>query len=72
VDVDEEHLPYAESNDIIWKNENIQHPNAQIEIVCFDSGYTIVKFRDEHLSNKFKAYFDEAMELEKFGNDSAL
>jgi hypothetical protein len=71
IEVDEGHLPYAEFNDIIWKNGNIQHPNAQIEIVCFDSGYTIIKFRDEHLSNKFKAYFTEAIELERFSNDSA-
>ncbi|WP_345948087.1 hypothetical protein ABDD95_14630 [Mucilaginibacter sp. PAMB04274] len=69
--VDEENLPYAEFNELIWKNGNIQHPNAQVEIVCFDSGYTIVKFRDQHLSDKFKAYFEEAIELESFSNDSA-
>jgi hypothetical protein len=53
---------------MVWKNGNIQHPNAALEIVCFDSGYTIVKFRDEKLSDKFKAYFDEAIELEKFSS----
>ena len=66
IDVDEENLPYAEGNVLIWKNGNIQHHNAMIEIVCFDSGYTIVKFRDSDLSNKFKAYFDEAVDLEVF------
>ncbi|PJJ79772.1 hypothetical protein [Mucilaginibacter auburnensis] len=66
IDVDEENLPYAEGNELIWKNGNIQHTNALIEIVCFDSGYTIVKFRDAQLSGKFKAYFEEAIELESF------
>jgi hypothetical protein len=59
-------LPYAEGNAMIWKNGNLQHPDAEIEIVCFDSGYTIVKFTRQDLSDKFKAYFDEAIELEKF------
>jgi hypothetical protein len=71
IKVDEDNLPYAEFNELIWKNGNIQHPNAQIEIVCFDSGYTIVKFRDQYLSDKFKAYFDEAIELEKFSDNFA-
>jgi hypothetical protein len=71
IKVDEGNLPFAEFNELIWKNGNIQHPDAVIEIVCFDSGYTIVKFKDQHLSDKFKAYFDEAIELEKFSNNSA-
>ncbi len=66
VKLDVDDLPYAEGNELIWKNGNIQHPNAEIEIVCFDSGYTIVKFGKQELSDKFKTYFDEAIELEKF------
>ncbi len=66
ITVDENSLPYAEGSAIIWKNGNIQHPDAQIEIVCWDSGYTIVKFKDQQLSDKFKNYFEEAVELEKF------
>ena len=69
--IDEDNLPFAEGNGLIWRNGNIQYPDAQIEIVCFDSGYTIVKFKDEYLSNKFKSYFTEAIELEKFKNKSA-
>lgn len=64
--VDEQNLPFAEGNPLIWKNGNIQHPNAEIEIVCYDSGYTIVKFRDLYLSEKFKSYFTEAIDLERF------
>ena len=66
VNVDQNNLPYAEFNDLVWKNGNIQHPEAIIEIVCFDSGYTIVKFRDQGLSAKFEDYFDEALELESY------
>jgi hypothetical protein len=66
VTIDENELPYAEGNDLIWGNGNIQHPQAVIEIICFDSSYTIIKFKNIDLSMKFKSYFDEAIELEKF------
>nr|WP_199083151.1 hypothetical protein [Pedobacter sp. ASV19] len=66
IDVDQNNSPFVEFNDLIWKNGNIQHPEAIIEIICFDSGYTIVKFRDQGLSAKFKDYFDEAVELESY------
>jgi hypothetical protein len=62
--VDPENLPYAEGNAEVWKNGYIQHPDAIIEIICFDSSYTILKFKDQSLSDKFKAHFDEAKELE--------
>ncbi|WP_040625784.1 hypothetical protein [Mucilaginibacter paludis] len=63
--VNENNLPFAEGNDQIWMNGNLQYPDAAIEIVCFDSSYTIVKFTDEQLSGKFYTYFPEAIELEK-------
>ncbi|SEO41987.1 hypothetical protein SAMN05192574_10833 [Mucilaginibacter gossypiicola] len=69
--VDVENLPFVEGNPLVWKNGNIQHADAVIEIICYDSGYTMVKFTDEELSNKFKTYFTEAIELEKFKNKSA-
>ncbi|UOE50073.1 hypothetical protein MTO98_03175 [Mucilaginibacter sp. SMC90] len=71
IQVDLNNLPYAENTAIVWKNGNIQYPGAVVEIICFDSGYTIIKFMDEALSTKFKAYFEEAIELEKFKNKSA-
>jgi hypothetical protein len=71
IKIDENELPYADGNGLVWKNGNIQYPDASIEIICFDSGYTIVKFKDETLSDTFKEYFDEAIELEKFHNKSA-
>ncbi|MES2454164.1 MAG: hypothetical protein V4594_01425 [Bacteroidota bacterium] len=56
VTVDPNNLPYAES-EAVWEEGNIQHENAVVEIICFDSSYTIVKFRDQDMSNRFKAYF---------------
>jgi hypothetical protein len=66
--LDENDLPYAEGNDLIWENENFQLQNSVIEIIAFDSSYSIIKFKDEKLSNQFKAYFDEAIELDKFNS----
>jgi len=66
IEVDERQLPFVEGNEAIWKNGNIQLEYADIEIDCFDSSYTIIKFRKESMSNDFKSYFDKAIELEKF------
>jgi len=65
---DEENLPYVEGNTHIFENGHIQHPDAEIEIDCFDSGYTIVKFTNKTLSDKFKAYFEEALTIDKFNS----
>ena len=66
VKVNENSLPFVEGNGLLFKTGNFQHPDAQIEIDCFDSSLTIVKFKDEILSNKFHSYFPEATELEKW------
>jgi hypothetical protein len=53
-----------------WKSNEFLIPESYVEIVAFDSAYTIVKFKDEKLSNKFKEYFeDEAIDLQKFNED---
>jgi len=59
-------FPYAEGNAEIWKNGNLQVENSKIEIIVWDSSYTIVKFTDEKMSDKFKKHFDEAIELESY------
>lgn len=67
IKINEDQLPYAEGNEVIWQDGNLQYPDAEIEIICFDSGYTIVKFTREYLSNKFKDYFEaDAIPLQKF------
>lgn len=66
MELDKNNLPYVEGNDDIWKDGNLQLPNSLIEIIAFDSSYTIIKFKNLNLSEKFKRYFDEAIELEKY------
>ena len=66
IQVDEQDLPMVEGNNNIWRNGHMQLDNAEIEIDCFDSSYTIMKFKSEEMSRAFKDYFSEAIELEKF------
>jgi len=50
-----------------WKSNEFLISESIVEIIAFDSSYTIVKFKDEKLSNIFKEYFkDEAIDLQKF------
>ncbi|AZA77368.1 hypothetical protein EG347_07530 [Chryseobacterium sp. G0186] len=56
----------AEDSDV-WKINHFFVPESILEIIAFDSGYTIVKFKDKILSEKFKEYFQEqAIDLQKF------
>lgn len=66
LDTEKIKTPYAEGNAEIWKNGNLQIENSKVEIIAWDSSYTIVKFTEKGMSDKFKAYFDEAIELEKY------
>ena len=43
-------LPFIEGNDSIWNNNIFQIINSEIEIIAFDSSYTIVKFKNKLLS----------------------
>ncbi|SHE90817.1 hypothetical protein SAMN02787100_1114 [Chryseobacterium sp. OV279] len=57
----------------VWKANQYLIKESYLEITAFDSGYTIVKFKDEKLSNKFKAYFqDEAIDLYEFNKKYRL
>ena len=66
IDITDELLPFAQGVEEIWKNGNLQVEQSEIEIIAWDSSYTIVKFKSKELSNKFKDYFSEAIELEKY------
>lgn len=68
ISFDENNLPSAEGKGLIWENENFQIENSIIEIIAFDSTYSIIKFKDKNLSDKFKNYFPEAIESEKFSS----
>ncbi|WP_131401758.1 hypothetical protein [Chryseobacterium sp. JM1] len=57
----------------VWRANQHLINESYLEIVAFDSGYTVVKFKDEKLSNKFKAYFqDEAIDLYEFNKKYRL
>lgn len=50
-----------------WKSDHFMITESIIEIVAFDSGYTIIKFKNEKLSNIFRDYFqEEALDLQEF------
>ena len=59
-------IPFVEGNDMIWNSNYFQVSNSVVEITAWDSSYTIVKFKDEKLSNRFQLYFTEAIPLEKY------
>lgn len=51
----------------VWKANQYLIKESYLEIAAFDSGYTIIKFKDEKLSNKFKKYFrEQAVDLQAF------
>lgn len=51
----------------VWESDHFFIQESMLEIIAFDSGYTIVKFNDQNLSYKFKEYFQEqALDLQKF------
>lgn len=66
IEITEETLPFAEGVEEIWKDGNLQVQKSEIEIIAWDSSYTIIKFTDEKISNKWKEYFDEAIALENY------
>lgn len=64
--------PYADGNTALWKPDvQIQYPTAQVEIVCFDSSLTMLLSRDVDLSQRFRAYFPEAVDLNEYNRHIA-
>jgi len=54
-------------NTSVWEPDHFLIPESVLEIIAFDSGYTLVKFKDINLSDIFKEYFQEqAIDLQKF------
>ncbi|UPL48196.1 hypothetical protein [Hymenobacter sublimis] len=51
-------VPYADGNRELWTEpEGFQLVASEIEIVAFDSSFTLVKFRDESLGRQFLEAF---------------
>ncbi|MCW3170154.1 hypothetical protein OMO38_16630 [Chryseobacterium sp. 09-1422] len=56
-------------NICVWECNEFQIHQSIVEITAFDSGYTIVKFKDQKLSEKFKDYFqNQALDLQAFND----
>ncbi|WP_312422626.1 hypothetical protein [Epilithonimonas sp.] len=61
---EKKNLTLSSESEQVWKENVFQIPESILEIIAFDSGYTILKFKNNKLSEKFKNYFEsEAIEL---------
>ncbi|TEA83647.1 hypothetical protein [Bacillus thuringiensis] len=57
--------PYANGNEGLWvPSLNIQHPQATLEIVCWDSYVTLFLSKDEDIDDKFQDYFKSVKKLD--------
>ncbi|WP_440118999.1 hypothetical protein [Paenibacillus sp. QZ-Y1] len=64
-----EETPYADGNPGFWISDpKIQHPLAEIEIVCWDSSLTLFFSREEPFANTFSTYFTDAIDLRAYNN----
>ncbi len=62
-----EPYPIAEGNNQLWQpNARIQHPLAEVEIVCWDSSATILLSHDDDLTFRFRGFFPEAVDLDDY------
>jgi hypothetical protein len=56
--------PFANGNRSLWSaNPQIQHPQAEIEVVCWDSSATLLLCHDRSIGDGFRRFFPEAVDL---------
>ena len=56
--------PYADGNPGFWVAQpQIQHPLAEMEIVCWDASATLLLCRDPMIGESFRRFFPEAVDL---------
>jgi hypothetical protein len=59
-----ETYPCADGNRALWEpGASIQHPLADVEIVCWDSRATLLLSGDDDLTRRFRNFFPEAIDL---------
>lgn len=64
--------PYADGNRALWEpTVSIQHPLAEVEIVCWDSTATLLLSRDDDLTERFRRFFPEAVDLNEYNRKVA-
>ena len=75
VSIDLNHLelePYADGNSTLWQpGVTIQHPRAVVELICWDSSATLLLSRDDDLTQRFRAFFPEAIDLDVYNQQHA-
>ena len=60
-------VPYADDNTGFWvAHPTIQHPLAELEIVCWDGSCTLLLCRDESIGEQFRRYFSQAVDLAEY------
>src|SRR5688572_14213816 len=60
-------LPYADGNRALWMPyPRPQHPQALIEIVCFDASLTLLLSREPEFTKRFRAHFADALDLNDY------
>jgi hypothetical protein len=65
-------LPYADGNPDLWHPETrMQHPLAQIEIVCWDNTSLLLLCSDSGIGESFRAFFPEAVDLNEYNRSRA-
>jgi hypothetical protein len=62
--------PYADGNKGFWIPEpRIQHPKADIEIVCWDNTLTLFLSNNDDITNRFKNHFRDAKDLKEYNQE---
>ena len=68
-----EFKPYSDGNKKLWSGKyQIQHPNAVIEIIPFDSSYFIFSSKVDEMTKDFIKAFPEAIELDEYVKNNIL
>ena len=63
--------PYADGNPDFWVpgGVNLQHPQAELEIVCWDCTSTLLISKDQSIVNDFKNFFIDAKDLDEYNSE---
>jgi len=62
--------PFADGNPNFWISfPQIQHPLAEIEIVCWDSTLTLFLSKDNEMGKRFKNCFTDARDLKEYNQE---
>ena len=67
-DLEGKKVPHIEGNQSIWSSDSRQIQGSVIEIICYDSSLTIVKFSSPQLSHHWKSLFIEAVDLDSWSS----